>query len=223
MPSSRTVSSMAARLVRPSSTSRAFSAAKSSAPCAKPWVNEAMQMPPLRPVAWPATAPASSTTTSAPGSSSLASSAVHRPVKPAPMTARSQVSAPVSAGRGAGAAAPSSQNGAGRAPRKARRARPETGVSAEACRGSMVTTLPVARCAPGLCAARRRRGRSGAVGRDGRPHRAAGPAARPAPRLVDVVPGPHAPQPRSGARAASTAATPHDQQRARILLRGQED
>ena len=163
---------------------------------ATPCVSEPTQMPPLRPLAWPATSPASRTTTSAPGSRSLASSAAQRPVKPAPTTARSQVSAPASAGRGGAAAA-----GRARTERAWRR-RPPAGRGATAVtsvserRACMMTTLPGGEDSArrGVSDARRRGAdRSGRVGRDGRPDRAAGPAARPAPRLVDVVPRPHGP------------------------------
>ncbi len=136
------VSSIASRFSMPRPTSRGSSSGNSSAPWAIPCVSEAMQMPPLRPLACPAIAPASRTTTSRAGSASLASSAAQRPVKPAPTTARSQRSAPVSAGNGPGAPGWSSQKTPGALSRRAWSARPIEVASGAEEYGVMIVTLP---------------------------------------------------------------------------------
>jgi len=74
------------------------------------------QNPPLRPEAAQPTVFASTRTTSSSGYRSRASSAVHSPVNPPPMTARSAVTSLASAGSGSGASGWSSQNERGTAP-----------------------------------------------------------------------------------------------------------
>ncbi len=85
-----------------------------------PCVRLAEQKPPLRPEAAQPTVCASTRTTSRSGYRSRASSAVHRPVNPPPMTARSAVTSPASAGSGSGASGWSSQNERGTAPARDR-------------------------------------------------------------------------------------------------------
>ncbi len=80
MPYRATASSMPSRFSRPSLSSVASSAGNRSRPLRSPWVRLAEQNPPLRPDAAQPTSRDSSSTTSRPGSRSLASSAVQRPV-----------------------------------------------------------------------------------------------------------------------------------------------
>ncbi len=109
MPSSVTVRSIASRFSRPRRSSVGMSSGQRSAPLAKPWVSELDTKPPLRPVAPSAARPPSTRTTSRSGSCCLASSAVHRPVKPAPTTSRSQETGAESRGAGSGRSGLSSQ------------------------------------------------------------------------------------------------------------------
>ena len=96
------------------------SAGNLSRPFSAPWVRLASQKPPLRPLAADPILFPSISTTDRPGLASLASSAVHSPLNPPPITARSQASSPRTGGRAAGRSAWSSQNGAGLAARTRR-------------------------------------------------------------------------------------------------------
>ena len=95
----------------PSRTRSSYSAGHRVIPLCSPWVNEASQNPPLRPVACSAIRSPSSSSTERPGSRSTARSAVQRPQKPPPTTTRSTVVAPSNAGRAAGRSGVSSQSG----------------------------------------------------------------------------------------------------------------
>ena len=102
IPRSRIVDSIASRLAAPKRCNSGISPGHRASPLPTPWVRLAAQNPPLRPVAaQPSRAP-SSTTTWRPGCSSRASNAAHKPVNPAPTTARSTSRSPCSAARGSG-------------------------------------------------------------------------------------------------------------------------
>ena len=109
MPRDRTVAAISSRFAWPSRSSAGISASNLSIPLASPWVRLAEQKPPLRPDAAQPTRRASSSTISADGSRSFASSAVHRPVNPPPITASRGAVPPVSRGAAGGASARSSQ------------------------------------------------------------------------------------------------------------------
>ena len=163
---------------RRASRSRRFSSGKSSAPWRTPCVSEPCRC--RRCGRWPGhrRRRPRGRRRRAPGSRSLASSAVQRPVKPAPTTARSQLTAPVSAGRGAGAPRRRARTARVSSPavNSGQRATVRDADVRDAC---MRTTLPGGerRSRPGEV--RRARGDgSDPVGRDGRSDRAADPAAR---------------------------------------------
>ncbi len=215
------VCSISPSVSMPSRSSCFSSSAKASAALLTPCVSEPTQTPPLRPLAWPPATPASRTTTSACGSRSLASSAAQRPEKPAPTTARSQVSAPASAGRGAAAGNWSSQNGASFASPIARRAR-DDGVDFEGvCRAMHGDHPPRWRRtrAPGAPDAGRGL-RNVRPRREGWPARPRSPSSR---AVCSTTRGCRAkascPEPKSGSERRVNCHMPADQQRARILLR----
>jgi hypothetical protein len=78
-------------------------------PFASPWVRLAAQKPPLRPLAPKPTDSASRTTTRSEGSESVRAIAVHKPVKPAPITTTSARPPEASGGRAGPAGLAASQ------------------------------------------------------------------------------------------------------------------
>ena len=98
--SSRTNATSSARFRRPSASSTSISPGKWRSPLPSPWVSDAAQKPPLRPLAPEPTRSASSTTTRSEGSVSSRRIAAHRPVNPPPTIATSTVPWPRSGSRG---------------------------------------------------------------------------------------------------------------------------
>ena len=115
MPSRATSVTRPARFSWPRRRSRGISSGHRERPLPSPWVSDAEQNPPLRPVAFSASRVPSRSRTEEPGSASSAVSAAQRPVKPPPTTTVSTEVAPVRAGRGAGRSGSSSQKGIGAA------------------------------------------------------------------------------------------------------------
>ena len=99
MPSALTNATSSARFRRPSASSTSSSSGKWRSPLPSPWVSDAAQNPPLRPLAPQPTCSASSTATRREGSASSSAIAVHSPVNPPPMTATSTRVWPTAAGR----------------------------------------------------------------------------------------------------------------------------
>ncbi len=99
IPCSRVNATSARRLAIPSCSRNRTSSGKWRIPFARPWVRDAWQNPPFRPLAPNPTVSCSRTVTRSEGSVSVSARAVHNPVNPAPTTATSVTPSPRSGGR----------------------------------------------------------------------------------------------------------------------------
>ncbi len=105
IPSARTNATSSARFRAPSASRIPTSSGKCRSPLPSPWVSDAAQNPPLRPLAPQPTRSASRITTRRDGSVSSSRIAVHSPVNPPPTIATSAASTP-RAGARAGPGSP---------------------------------------------------------------------------------------------------------------------